>query len=61
MSIKDSSEVVTMAFGPSPEAQRARQIIVTFLKGPEGVQRKVEGRLERLLSDWLQETVWTVR
>ena len=54
-------EKLTMVFGPGPEAQRVRQIIITFLKGPEGVQLKVvrapQGHLERILSDWLEMVI----
>ena len=62
LSIKEGSEVVTMAYGSGPEVQRAFQSIITFLKGPSGVQLKVHGLccLECMIVEWLHDTVWTV-
>ena len=63
LSIKEGSELVTMAFGSGPEVQRALRSIILFLKRPSGLQLKVHGllRLECILFEWLQDTVWTVR
>ena len=63
LSIKEGSELVSMAFGSGPEVKRAFRSIILFLKRPSGVQLKVHGclRLQSFLSEWLQDTVWTVR
>ena len=63
LNIKEGSELVTMGIGFGLELKRAFRRIILFLKRPSGVQLEVHGnlRLECILSEWLQDTLWTVR
>ena len=63
LNIKEGSELVTMAIGSGLEFKRVFRRIILFSKRPSAVQVAVHGnlRLECIVSEWLQDTVWTVR
>ena len=63
LNIKEGSELVTMAMCSGLEFKQVFRRIILFLKRPSAVQVAVHGnlRLEFSVSEWLQDTVWTVR
>ena len=63
LNIREGSELVTMAIGSGLEFKRVFRRIIFSSKRPSAVQVAVHGnlRLQCIVSEWLQDTVWTVR
>ncbi len=63
LDIKEGSDLVTMAIGSGLESKQVLRRIFLFLKRPSSVQVAVQGNLclECIVSEWLHDTVWTVR